>query len=319
MPRFLFACLLGIALFAVACDTTTPQPEQQVVVEGYLQANAPLETIRLTRTVETEEPYRPSEAAVRGAEVVVQRLEGDGTVAEAVSFTERDSKPGVYEPETAAIVQPATQYRLRATTPDGEELTATTTLPEDIEVVESRNDTAVYQSDDQPALTIPAGPQGDSQNVFVFTTRSLLDFDRPEQELRAQLTPFYRSNYEPEEDSIDAFQITSSGLLNEGNYDRSEGTITIRLPWFAVAFFGPNEIAVNVVDDNLYDFLRTQQAQQSGLAAQQPGLGPGEIPNVIEHVEGGTGVFGSYVQASRQITIECPEERSDLQCPDGTQ
>lgn len=307
MSRFLLTALVGVLLVAGACDTTTPQPDRQVVVESYLRAHEPFGSVRLTRTVETEGRYYPSDAAVRDAEVIVQRLGDDGEVAETVSYTEKSGAPGVYVPEARSSVQANTRYRLHATTPGGEELTATTEVPEDTEIVESRNDTTVYQKGGQPALTIPAGPQGDQQNVFIVTTISLLDFSRPEKELRAQLTPFYRSNYAPEEDSIDTFRVTSSGLLNEGNYDRTDGTITIRLPWFAVAFFGPNRIGINVVDDNLYDFLRTQQAQQSGFSAQQPGLGPGEIPNVIEHVEGGTGVFGSYVRVSRKVAILRPE------------
>lgn len=306
---------MGITFFVGACDTTTPQPEQQVVVEGYLRAHEPLGSIRLTRTVDTEKDYRPSEAAIRGAEVVVQRLDDDGEPAETIPYTESRRAQGVYEPETRSSVQAATQYRLLVSTPQGDEITATTTVPDDIKVVESRHDTTVYPKGDQPALTIPAGPQGDEQNVFIFTTVSLLDFNRPEEQLRRHLTPFYENTYEPEEDSLETYRITSSGLLNEGNYDRSNGTITIRLPWFAVAFFGPNELGINVVDDNLYDFLRTQQAQQSGFSAQQPGLGPGEIPNVIEHVEGGTGIFGSYVRASQQILVECSEDSTDFQCP----
>lgn len=314
MSRFLLVSLLGVTFFVGACDTTTPQPEQQIVVESYLRANEPLGSVRLSRTVDTEKDYRPSETAVRNAEVVVQRLNDDDEPTETIPYRESRRTQGVYKPETPSPVQAATQYRLRVSTPGGDELTATTTVPDDIEVVESRHDTTVYQEGGQPALTIPAGPQGNDQNVFIFTTISQLDFNRPEEQLRTHLTPFYRSNYEPEEDSIETFRITSSGLLNEGNYDRNDGTITIRLPWFAVAFFGPNELGVNVVDDNLYDFLRTQQAQQSGFSAQQPGLGPGEIPNVIEHIEGGTGIFGSYVRATRQIIVECPNGR-DIQCP----
>lgn len=304
MPRFLLSCVLVATVLLGACDTTAPQPDQQVVVEAYLRAKAPLGIVRLARTVGPEATHDPTEATVRGADVSVERRDGEGGAS--VPYMENDSIPGVYEPTRFTMVEPATTYELQVQTPDGAEVTATTTVPEALDVVESRNDTTVYQSADQPALTVPATARGDEQNVFIFTTTSLLDFGRPEPELRSQLTPFYRSNYEPEEDTLEAFRITSSGLLNEGNYNRNNGTITIRLPWFALAFFGPNELAINVVDDNLYDFLRTQQAQQSGFSAQQPGLGPGEIPNVLDHVEGGTGLFGSFAQASRTVLIQRP-------------
>jgi len=126
--------------------------------------------------------------------------------------------------------------------------------------------------------------------------------------LGSNLTPFYRDQYDPEEDSIETFRTTSSGILNEANFTRDErGRIITTLPWIAVAFYGPNETGVHVVDDNLFDIIRSQQAQSSD--GQGTGLGPGELPNVIEHVDGGTGVFGSYVRDSREIMIERPTAR----------
>jgi hypothetical protein len=101
-------------------------------------------------------------------------------------------------------------------------------------------------------------------------------------------------------------------VLNEANFTRDEkGRITTTLPWISVAFYGPNESAVHVIDNNLYDLIRSQQAQSPGGAGG--GLGPGEIPNVIEHVEGGTGVFASYVRDARRVFIRCPP--SEDQCP----
>lgn len=314
--RLVVAGLFLAALVPIACDTTTTQPEQQVVVEGYLQAEAPMGTLRLSRTVGVDETYSPAQTAVRGAEVVVHRLTDRGEIAETIPY-EAAPHPGMYEPVVQRRVQPKTSYRLEVTTSDGTELTATTTVPGPIEVVRTRNDTTVYPasgssgSSRQPAVTIvPPSTASDSQNVFVFTTTSLLDFrGTPDSVLQKRLTPLYADVYDPEEDSLDVFRVRSSGLLNEGNYDRnSDGTITVRLPWLAVAFFGPNEIAVNVVDTNLYDFIRTQQAQQGGFSAQQPGLGPGEIPNVLDHVEGGAGVFGSYARVSRHIEVRPPSE-----------
>jgi hypothetical protein len=160
--------------------------------------------------------------------------------------------------------------------------------------VNVENQTTVYQSDEQPAFTIdPPRPLTDRQNVYTFTVTSQLSTDS----LRANLTPFYADQFDADEDSIEALRTTSSGLLNQGNFsENDDGTITVDLPWLGVAFYGPNEVAINVVDDNLYDFLRSQSAQQGSFA-------PGEIPNVIEHVEGGTGIFGSYATAAQSVVI----------------
>jgi len=300
--------LLSVGL--LGCDTTATQPESEVVVEAYLRAQAPLPSIRLTKTVSVDETYDPDSpgGAVQDAEVAVDRLTSDESVAETVMYTKHDSVPGLYTPTNAAIVQSQSTYRLRVTTDGGEEVTSTTTVPGPVDPVRTKNDTAVYQSDQQPSITVQPGSSTVAegrQNVFTFTTTSLLDFkNTPRDSLRRLLTPVYKNNFDPEEDSLEAFRITSSGLLNEGNFKRNEdGSITIDLPWLAVAFFGSNEAAVNVVDKNYYDLLRSQSVQQGGFA-------PGEIPNVIEHVEGGTGLFGSYARATNRVFIYPPRRGS---------
>lgn len=290
------ACGAGL----LGCDTTTTQPESQVVVEAYLQARAPLSPVRLTRTVRADERYDPSETAVRGADVEVQRLTDDRAVAETVSYTERDSIPGLYTPTRAVPVTFQSTYRLVATLDDGSTVTATTRVPGPINIVGVQNDTTVYRTK-QPSFTVAVDRSLDRQNVFTFTTTSLLNFEEtPDSTLRENLTCFSRNSFDPAEDSLASFRSTSSNLLNEGNFTRNpDGTITVDYPWFAVGFFGPNRVGINVLDDNYYDLLRSQQAQQSGFA-------PGEIPNVIEHVEGGTGIFGSFSRTTHPILIQPP-------------
>lgn len=296
---------LLLAVGLLGCDTTAPAPESQVVVEAYLQGGAPMDSIRLTRSVATDQAYQPADAAVRNATVEVRELAADGTPTTTIPFDEATA--GVYAPTPIPTprVQPLTTYELSVTV-DGEEITATTTVPDTISIVDTQNEEVLYQGPDQPTFTITAPESGrEGQAVLALTTTSLLDFSRPEDELRARLTPFYEEDYDPEEDKIETFRTTSSGVLNEANFTRGEaGQITTMLPWISVAFFGPNEAAVHVIDDNLYDLIRSQQAQSPG--EQGGGLGPGEIPNVIEHVEGGTGVFGSYVRNSTEIQIRRP-------------
>ena len=307
MTRLYPAALLLLSVVALGCDTTATQPESEVIVEAYLQGGAPMDTIQLTRSVGIDDAYSPREAAVTGATVEVRRLTDDGTLTETIAFEETEA--GLYAPRPSPppTVRPRTSYELSVSTPDGTEVTATTTVPDTISIVETENEAVVYQGPDQPAFTItPPRSARDGQAVLVLTTTSLRDFSNPDSALRKQLTPFYEESYDPEEDSIEAFRTTSSGILNEANFSRDEaGRITTQLPWISVAFYGPNESAVHVIDDNLYDLVRSQQAQSPG---GQGGLGPGEIPNVIEYVEGGTGVFGSYVRATREVSIQRPPD-----------
>ena len=54
----------------------------------------------------------------------------------------------------------------------------------------------------------------------------------------------------------------------------------------------------SAVDDNLFDFIRSQSVQQGGST-----LAPGEIPNVLDHIEGGTGIFGSLARVSHETFV----------------
>jgi hypothetical protein len=305
IPVLSFLLVVGL----VGCDTTATEPETEIIVEAYLQGGAPMDTIRLARSVDADEAYTPAEAAVRGATVEVRRLADDGTAAETIPFDE--TRAGLYTPVPSPppTVQPLTTYELSAVTSNGTEVRATTTIPDTISIVETQNRNVVYQGPTQPTFTITSPRSNrNQQSVLVLTATSLLDFSRPEEQLREQLTPFYAEDYDPEEDSIVTFRTTSSGPLNEANFSRDEaGRITTELPWISIAFYGPNASAVHVIDSNLFDLFRSQQAQPTG--GQGGSLGPGEIPNVIEHVEGGTGVFGSYVRDSTQIFVQRPNNR----------
>ncbi len=315
MRRLVFP-LLPVLLAAglIGCDTTAPTPETQVVVEAYLQGGAAMPPIRLTRSVGTNEAYVASETAVRGATVEVHRLSDRGTPAETIGFTEQE--PGLYRPDTSSRVRPRATYELSVTTPDGTDLSATTTVPDTISIVDATNTTAVHgDTSRQPSFTItPPASDREQQAVLVITATSLADFGRPASQLARGLTPFYADLYTPDEDSIRTYRTTSSGVRNEANFTRdANGRITTDLPWISVAFYGPNEIGVHVIDDNLFNLIRSQQAQSPG--GPGGGLGPGEIPNVIEDVEGGTGVFASYVKATRDVTIQCPPSLAPDECP----
>jgi hypothetical protein len=279
------------------CDTTATQPESQVAVQAYLQAEAPLDTVRLTRTVGAGDTFDPQAAAVEDANVEVRRLDENGNIVATTPYSEAPP-PGAYVPTPASppTVQPTNTYQLHVETDDGTTITSTTTVPDAFSIQTAENTTAEYRNDDQqPSFTLqPPRPVSERQNAYVFTVESLL----PTNQLEANFTPLYDEQYDADEDRIESFRINSSGLLNQGNFSENpNGTITVDLPWLGIAFFGPNRVALNVVDDNFYDFLRSQSAQQGAFA-------PGEIPNVIEHVEGGTGIFGSYARDTVRVDIK---------------
>lgn len=299
------SALLATALLATAllgCDATSTEPTSQIVVESYQIAGEALGAVRLNRTVPVGEAFSPSGTGITGARVAIERLDADGRVQDTFLYLSESDEPGRYLPEDPrAGVVPGATYRLVAETPAGERVTSTTVVPDTISLLRTANRDVVYQGPVQPALTISRSSTDPSrQDVYVFSTTSLLDFrGLTQEELEAELTPFYADAYDPEEDAIGELRVNSSGILNEGNFDRApNGSITVDLPWLGIAFYGPNRISLSVLDVNYVDFLRSQQAQQNGR--------PGEIPNVLDRVDGGTGLFGSFARVEVDVVVRRP-------------
>lgn len=302
--------ILGlIVLLATACDTTEPDAfEQQIVVESYQTAGEPLAPVRLSRTTPLDSTYRFADLAVRDATVEVQRLADDGSVAERFLYRADPDSLGFYRPAARGAgrpvprVQPLTTYRLVADVPDGPTLRATTTVPDTFRVLRVNRDTTAYQAGEQIALRVTRSQTpGRDRAYYVLSTKAL-------EVTQENLTPIAREQFEDADDtSLRDLQITSSPVINEESYiQNADGTITIRLPWIAVRFYGPNETRASVLDGNLYDFLRSQSAQQGGGA-----FSPGAIPSLIEHVEGGTGIFGSRARVATTVVFTRAAPLSD--------
>lgn len=302
--------LLMLLLAVAACDVIrTDDAEVQYVVESYLIAGEPLDEIRLSRTAPLEGTYDFNALAVQDARVAVELLEeeGDG-VADVYAYRESPDSVGVYVPvrNGGVRVRPLRRYRLRAEVPatagGPATIRATTLVPDTFSVVRANTDEVVYQQEEQLALTVTRSRYPGRQAYYVLSVESLLDPLR-----EAELTPFVARFLEEGTDEdldLQDLRISSSPVLNEANYEQNaDGTLTIELPWLAVAFYGPNRLRANALDDNLYDFVRSLQVQQGGST-----LSPGEIPNIIEHIEGGTGIFGSLARRSFDATIRRPPE-----------
>jgi len=303
MRRCLVWLLLPTALLWGGCELLEPEPfASEIVVESYQIEGQPLAEVRLSRSVDIDTGFVFEEQAVRGADVRVARLDADDAVAEGVTYVE--DRPGVYRPasETPPTVQPLTSYRLRVSVPEtGETLSARTLVPGAFELRSVSADTVTFR-DTRAQLTLTQSAYPGRQAVYLFSTEAL-DVDE------ANLTPFYRNIFE-NDGTLDDLRIANSGLLNEANFDvADDGLTTIELPWLGIAFYGLNRIFVSAVDDNYFDFIRSQDAQQGG-----PGFSPGEIPNVIDHVEGGTGLFASLAQIEADLEIRC-NDAVDPQCP----
>lgn len=299
MNRFIYIALCA-ALFVGGCDLLNPSEfSAEVVISGFLSAGDPLPEVRLTRTVPVGDSYDLESAAVRNGDVRIQLLTDDGSVETEYEYQFQLGSSGYYRygdgDSTAGwagfsrpveVVRPLRTYRLIADVPEFGRVTSTTTVPDTFSVKNVSRDSVTYQSGTPFTfeLTPPAFPG--RQSVFIFTTTALDGFEH-------QLTPFARSLLEDGDDvTLADLRERTSPILNEENFDPSNEALRIQFPWLAIYFYGRNRVSIQALDDNLYDFIRSQNVQQGG--STRP---PGEIPNVIDPIDGGRGIFGSYAEA----------------------
>lgn len=283
----LFLIAVSLTAFIASCEVY-PQDdyEEFYVVEAYLVANRQLPEVRLSTTVPADQFYTFEDAAVNNANIEVRLLETGPESNVSQSFTYSNSAPGVYTADQSHAVLPARTYQLYVSFASSEDiLTAHTVVPDTFQILEGVRDTVVYQSSEQLEITLSESSYPGRQNVFVFNA---LSQDPVPENLTPLYADFYEDSDQPEED-LDIFSNNSSGLINEGNFEvNPDGTFTINFPWIGIAFYEENLIVANTIDDNIYDFVRSQQVQLGGST-----LSPGEIQNVIYHVNGGIGVFGA--------------------------
>ncbi len=284
-------------LLLVALNSCNPYQQdsyqKHYVVEAYLAANRDLPPVEVSKTLPAGEAYSFKKAALDDASVSIQRLDSNGVAAKTYTYYRK--YPGTYTPKNPEPVLPEHRYRLMVAFPNGDSVTARTLVPGAFHPVGPVPDSSVYKAR-QIAVTITPSYYPGRQSYYIFTVNAV----NPKE---SRLTPFYTNLVSNEDTTISDFYINSSGIINQKNYDQNpDGTLTIKLPWLAVAFYGKNKIVANAIDDNLYDFARTQSAQTGGSS-----LPPGQIQNIRYHVKGGIGIFGSM--ASDTISVFIKKEK----------
>lgn len=297
--------LLAALLTFSACDTTSPSThDAELVVEAYLVAEEPLPPVWLGQSLDVDADWTDSKAAVNEATVRLELLAADGSVEETFTYQRTFEAPGKFVPTSTHDVIPERRYRLAAEAPGLQAISSETVVPEAFELLEVSHSSLEYLDPEQFSFLVTQSRFEERQSIFVFT----IAHDEPDAD---NLVPAYvdlvfsqeeRESGEPlvldDQDRLELQRFTSPPI-NEANYDvLPDGSLRVRLPWFAVIFYGENEITMSVLDDNLYDFQRYQQVQQNGGL-----LSPGEIPNVLDPVQGGAGIFGSMARVRSQVTI----------------
>lgn len=284
----------GCALVCVGCDWTDTAPVgEQVVVESYLLSGEPLPPVRLTMSAPVGGVYSPSTRAVRGAVVEIALLNSDGSVEESYAYRESQVEPSLYVPVGRANVRPLHTYALTVLLEDGGTVRSETLVPDTLSIRAVSADTVEYRGE-QARIRLTRSEYPGRQAYIVFSSEAL------EPTLENATATTRRLLEEDDDLDVDDFRITSSPPINEASYSGAfPEEVEIPVPWLGIRFFGPHVIRISTVDDNLYDFMRSQLVQQGGSTFL-----PGEVPNVLDRVDGGTGVFGSYASVSQPIYVK---------------
>jgi hypothetical protein len=282
--------LFGTVALTGCTDYLQDDFVQEYVVESYLIADQPLPRIRLSATSPFTEFYSFDQQGVEEASIVVSLLDANGAVETVHTYVRQ--RRGIFVPEdSSAMVLPLREYRLEAVIPGASRtIRATTLVPGAFRVISINADTIGFRAPEQLEIRATRSEYPGRQGYYIFTTLALdtTNYD---------LTPFYAGIVE-RTDALKRrdFSIRTSGILNESNFLDADGqTLDIRFPWLGVAFYGPNELVANALDDNLFDFLRSLSGNGTGT--------PGQINNTITRIEGGRGVFGSMAESRVRVYV----------------
>jgi len=283
-----------LSLVYLSCDSFKEDKyEKQYVVETYLAGDEEFPELILTKTLPLDEVYSLDNAGINSALIKIYELDETQKRVDSLIYKKEVLNPGVYIPTRFALVKPATDYELLiyVTDDDNHKISAKTFVPGQFDAVSANLDTIMYQADNQLTITYTPSYYPNRQSYYILTVVAL--------DTTGTLTPFYASVTEDGEPTRSELQKNNSNILTEANFEvNTDGNVSIALPWLAVAFYGEHEIIAATIDENIYDFNRTRATQFGGAT-----ISPGEIYDIIDRIDGGTGIFGSLYRKTNQVFI----------------
>ena len=250
--------------------------------------------VGVSTTVAVNQSFNFSDQAVGGATVKIQLLDDSGNPQKTYNYYMYAK--GFYLPKNGGIVQSMRKYRLIVTVPGYQDtIEASAIVPRSFKTVNNPPDSVVYQSGDGIKLQVTPSYYPGRQTEYIASTvaQGTLDSTR--------LTPFYADIFSRNSSNqLSDYQVNNSNIINAKNFTvNSDSTITINFPWIGIAYYGSNSLVLNAIDDNVYDFVRSQSVQTGGNT-----LPPGQIQNAIMHVKGGIGIFGAMATDTVNVYIK---------------
>jgi hypothetical protein len=292
MKQVLIFLFLLLTIILSSCNPYRQNGyHQHYVIEAYLVANRSLPPVKVSHTLPFGQTFSVQKVALNNAAVKIQQLDSTGIAKKTYSYYRASA--GTYIPKNPEPVLPEHRYKLIVSFPNGDSVTAQTLVPGTFHPVGPIPESAVYEAPQPLAVKVTPSYYPGRQAYFVFTVNAV-------DTSADQLTPFYADEVTKGNNKIYNYYINSSGIINGKNFTKNpNGTLMIKLPWLAIAFYGENKITANAIDNNLYDFIRTQGAQTGGSS-----LPPDQIENIEYHVKGGIGIFGSLASDTISVFIK---------------
>lgn len=227
-----------IIVFVNSCNEGPANPEDfkaQLVVDAYLLAGQPLDSLILRTTESINKPLN-LDNGISGAVVTV--ASGDSTF----SLSERSGKPGYYYiPSNEFRAKAGETYQLEVEA--GEyQAAALTTVPGPFEITFVSADTIEYAQ-------VPLNVQWtESEGAYGYIVR-VTSLDTTAQIIERR--------FRDEEE--EAPERSGYGVVDQNFAD---------MPWFGFSYYGLHELAVFAADRNFYEFAKT--ARQSSATLEQP-------------------------------------------------
>ena len=287
--------LLSLPIFlSCSADRTPgelfgPSEAGTLVVDAVLIVDQSLPPVHLYETAALDQPYQRSEVAVKDAKIIIT------TDQNSYEYQPVADSIGLYVPIESVMISPNTSYTLEVDLPDGRKIRASTETPDRIKV--------------QQLLLRDENDLSIRRELKLFSDITASPFDAPENQV------YYRDGIiEAVVGPIDvpAYQLaifnleTNSQLLIEADFldeddlaefERSGASPPLsirdglaRLPWFGVAFEGKHLFKIYAIEQNWFDFIRTDP---DGNRDGGGGLLGEQFQRPIFNINGGIGIFAS--------------------------
>ncbi|MDR8393138.1 DUF4249 domain-containing protein [Aliifodinibius sp. S!AR15-10] len=288
------SCILVLFLVSGCELYNQEQYQEYYAVEAYLIAGHQMPSVWVTKTTSIDDFFYWDSVGVSNANVQVRLLSNDHAVSESYGFMHGNH--GKYYPADSVIVKSNRWYQLKVDLPGGDVIVAETFVPGTFKTVKQPKPAYLYQGEVPIEIVSTRSSFPGRQTYYYITVNA-------ENPVENKLTPFYRDLVNRNGEFIKAYIKNTIGITNEESYQTNkDGNIIIRVPWAAIAFYGQNDIVINAIDDNIYDFLRSQNGQRDARLS----VSLGEIQNIRYNVDGGIGIFGSMASVVSRVEIKKP-------------